>query len=241
MTVTADPRPRPIPWRRLAGLLRALWRGTAAMVALSVVGVLVELVPPLVLGVLVNALVERNDRREAALLAVVVALAIVCEAALYIASDGIYARNASRLSRNLRLGMLEGALARVRRGEDTGGVSSRFISDAETLERASLSILDTGSMLSVEFVSALVALGILEPWTLPVVAPVLAGTWIATRRMQEPAAFAGNHHAGTLISIYLLARRAFWGFDGVVDLSLGTQSVRGAVARCFELVDEARP
>lgn len=51
------------------------------------------------------------------------------------------------------------------------------------------------------------------------------------------AAFAGSHHAGTLISIYLLAQRAFWGFDGVVDLSLGTQSVRGAVARCFELVD----
>ncbi len=55
------------------------------------------------------------------------------------------------------------------------------------------------------------------------------------------AAFAGSHHAGTLISIYLLAQRAFWGFDGVVDLSLGTQSVRGAVARCFELVDAAGP
>ena len=53
------------------------------------------------------------------------------------------------------------------------------------------------------------------------------------------AAFAGSHHAGTLISIYLLAQRAFWGFDGVVDLSLGTQSVRGAVARCLELVDAA--
>ncbi len=165
----------------------------------------------------------------------------------------------------------------------------------------------------VEFVSALVALGMLEPWALPVVAPLLAATWIATRRMQEPAAaagqrrqeelesmteslvdeldgpgdagaasrfrvaaervlgvevrygwlqalnlqgsgglaklgpiavvvaaaFAGSHQAGTLLSIYLLAQRVFWGFDGVVDLSLGTQSVRGAVARCFELVDAA--
>ena len=54
------------------------------------------------------------------------------------------------------------------------------------------------------------------------------------------AAFAGSHQAGTLLSIYLLAQRAFWGFDGVVDLSLGTQSVRGAVARCFELVDAGR-
>lgn len=303
----------PIPWRRLAGLLRPLWRGTAAMVALSVAGVLVGLVPPLVLGVLVNALVERNDRREAALLALLIALATVLEAVLYIGSDGMYARNAGRLYRDLRFAMFDGALARARRGEDTTGLTSRFISDAETVERATLSILDMGAMLLVEFVSALVALGKLEPWTLPVVAPVLAGTWAVTRRMQAPAAragqrrqeeletlthsiveglgrtadagalarfrvaaerllgaevrygwlqafnlqgsgglaklgpiavvvaaaFAGSHQAGTLISIYLLAQRAFWGFDGVVDLRLGTQSVRGAVARCFEIVDAA--
>jgi ABC-type multidrug transport system fused ATPase/permease subunit len=284
------------------------------MVGLSVAGVLFGLVPPLALGVLVNALVERNDRREAALLAVLIGLATLVEAGLYIASDGIYARNASRLYRNLRLRMFEGALARVRRGEDTGGLPSRFISDAETLERATLSILDTGPMLAVEFASALAALGVLEPWTLPVVAPLLAGTWFVTRRMQEPAAaagqrrqeeletmtrsiagelgrsdeagaagrfrvaaervmgaevrygwlqalnlqgsgglaklgpiavvvaaaFAGSHQAGTLISIYLLAQRTFWGFDGVVDLSLGTQSARGAIARCFELVDAAK-
>ena len=283
------------------------------MVGLSVAGVLVGLVPPLLLGVLVNALVERNDKREAALLAVLIALATLAEAGLYIASDGMYARNAGHLYRNLRVAMFAGALARARRGEDNAGVASRFISDAETVERATLSILDTGAMLGVEFVSALVALAALEPWTLPVVAPVLAVTWIVTRRMQAPAAaagqrrqeeleamtrsldvelghgddaeapnrfriaaervlgaevrygwlqafnlqgsgglakvgpiavvvaaaFAGVHHAGTLISIYLLAQRAFWGFDGVVDLSLGTQSVRGSVARCLELVDAA--
>jgi len=281
------------------------------MVGLSVAGVLVGLVPPLLLGVLVNALVERNDKREAALLAVLIALATLAEAGLYIASDGMYARNAGHLYRNLRVAMFAGALARARRGEDNAGVASRFISDAETVERATLSILDTGAMLGVEFVSALVALAALEPWTLPVVAPVLAVTWIVTRRMQAPAAaagqrrqeeleamtrsldvelghgddaeapnrfriaaervlgaevrygwlqafnlqgsgglakvgpiavvvaaaFAGVHHAGTLISIYLLAQRTFWGFDGVVDLSLGTQSVRGSVARCLELVD----
>jgi len=281
------------------------------MVALSVAGVLVGLVPPLVLGVLVNALVEHNDRREAVLLAVVIVLATLAEAGLYIASDGTYARNAGRLYRNVRLSMFKGALVRARCGEDTGGLPSLFISDAETLERATLSILDTGVMLGVEFLSALVALGMLEPWALPVVAPLLAGTWIVTRRMQEPAAaagqrrqeeletmtrsivgglrrsndpdatsrfrsaaervlgaevrygwlqafnlqgsgglaklgpiaivvaaaFAGNHQAGALISIYLLAQRAFWGFDGVVDLRLGTESVRGAVNRCFELAD----
>lgn len=51
------------------------------------------------------------------------------------------------------------------------------------------------------------------------------------------AAFAGSHHAGTLIALYLLAQRTFWGFDGLIDLSLGTKSVRGAVARCFLLID----
>ena len=281
------------------------------MVGLSVAGVLVGLIPPLALGVLVNALVDHNDRKEAALLALLIALATLAEAGLYIASDGMYARNASHLYRNLRLAMFEGARARARRGDDMTGVASRFISDAETVERATLSILDTGAMFAVEFVSALVALGALEPWALAVVAPVLAGTWMVTRRMQRPAAvagqrrqeeletmtrslaaelehgedpdsdgrfrvaaervlgaevrygwlqafnlqgsgalaklgpiavvvvsaFAGSHQAGTLISIYLLAQRAFWGFDGIVDLSLGTQSVRGAVARCFELVD----
>ena len=160
------------------------------MVALSVAGVLVGLVPPLVLGVLVNALVEHNDRREAVLLAVVIVLATLAEAGLYIASDGTYARNAGRLYRNVRLSMFKGALVRARCGEDTGGLPSLFISDAETLERATLSILDTGVMLGVEFLSALVALGMLEPRALPVVAPLLAGTWIVTRRMQEPAAAA---------------------------------------------------
>ena len=311
MADSAEILPQPIPWRRLAGLLRPLWRGTAVMVALSIAGVLVGLAPPLLLGVLVNALVEHNDRAEAALLAGGIALAVVAEAGLYVASSGMYARNAGLLYRNLRLAMFEGAVGRARRGEDTGGLSSRFISDAETVERATLSILDTGAMLGVEFASALVALAALEPWTLPAVAPLLAGIWILTRRMQKPAAsagqrrqeeletmtrsivdelersgepgavgrfrlaaervlgaevrygwlqalnlqgsggfaklgpiavvvaaaFAGGHPAGTLISIYLLAQRAFWGFDGVVDLSLGTQSVRGAVARCFEIVD----
>jgi hypothetical protein len=39
------------------------------------------------------------------------------------------------------------------------------------------------------------------------------------------------------MAIYLLAQGVFWGFDGLVDLRLDTQSVRGAVARCFELID----
>ena len=281
------------------------------MVAFSTGGVLIGLVPPLALGTLVNALVERSDTEEAALLAGLIALAIVAETAAYLCSDGIYARNASRLYRSLRLQMFDGARRRsVLDEQEQSGLASRFISDAETVGVTVL-VLDSGSMLLVEFASALVALGLLAPWTLPVVAPELALTWMVTRRMQQPAAsasqrrqeelerltgsiareladagdpasrgrfagaaerlqaaesrlgwlnamnvqgsgglaklgpiaavvvaaFAGTNHVGTLIAIYLLAQRAFWGFDGLVDLSLGVQNVRGAVARCFELID----
>ena len=281
------------------------------MVGLSVSGVLIGLVPPLALGALVDALVEQNDRPEAALLACVIALAIMLEAGAYILSDGMYARNASRLYRNLRAEMFEGALRRSKNGEDTAGLSSRFISDAETLEQITLSLLDSGTMLLVEFGSALIAIAILQPWAVVVILPTLAGIWIVTRRTQEPvasagqrrqeeleamtnsilreldrhddpeaasrfgtaterlmaaevrlgwlrafnlqgsgglaklgpiavvivAAFVGTRYIGTLISLYLLAQRVFWSFDGLVDLSLGMQSVRGAVARCFDLID----
>ena len=134
------------------------------MVGLSVGGVLVGLVPPLALGVLVNALVERNDKHEAALLAGLIAIAILVEATAYVLSDGMYARNAGKLHR-------DPAAADVRRcraaavgdDEDSSGIPSRFISDVVTLDQITVSILDTGSMLLVEFVSAAVAIGLLEP------------------------------------------------------------------------------
>jgi hypothetical protein len=44
-----------------------------------------------------------------------------------------------------------------------------------------------------------------------------------------------------LLTLYLLAARAFYGFDGLVDLSLGVQSVRGAIARCLELIPSVQP
>lgn len=311
----SEERPAPLPWRRLAGLLRPIRGGVAGMIGLSTGGVLVGLVPPLALGVLVNALVEREDRTEAGLLAGLIALAILVETVAYVLSDGMYTRNAGRLYRNLRLQMFDGARSVASIDDDErSGLPSRFISDAETVG-VTVSVLDSGSMLLVEFVSAVVVLGLLSPWTIPVVAPELVLTWIVTRRMQEPvalssqrrqeqleqmtrsitrelarrddpqstsrfgtvvdrvlavevrlgwlqalnlqgsgglaklgpiaavvvAAFTGTHLIGSLIAVYLLAQRVFWGFDGLVDLSLGLQSVRGAVARCFELIDGRSP
>ena len=208
--------------------------------------------------------------------------------------------------------MFDGAKRRrVADDDEASGLPSRFISDVETVERLTVSVLDVGSMMLVEFGSALVAIALVEPLTLVVTVPMLIATWVVTRRMQEPAAtagqrrqeelermtqsivreladredphardrfraaaerllavqvrvgwlqaanregsagfaklgpiavvvaaaFAGSYRAGTLISLYLLAQRTFWGFDGLVDLSLGMQSVRGAVNRCFDLID----
>ena len=308
--VSANNRPEPLPWRRLVGLLRPMRGGLTAMVGLSTGGVLVGLLPPLALGALVNALVERNDTGEGALLAGLIGLAIIVETTAYVLSDAMYARNAGRLYRSLRLQMFEGLWTHPSIDEDWSGMSSRFLSDAETVG-VMVSVLDSGSMLIVELTSAVVVLGILSPWTVPVIAPELAMTWLVTRRMQEPAAsagqrrqeeleqltrsvtqelasrddpeskgrfgavvdqvlraetrlgwlrainlqgsgglaklgpiaavvvaaFTGTHLIGALIADYLLAQRVFWGFDGLVDLSLGLQSVRGAVARCFALID----
>lgn len=304
--------PEGIPWRRVVGLLRPLRRGLAGMVGLSVAGVLVGLVPPLLLGVLVNALVDRGDKREAALLSVLIALAIVLQAAAYIVSTGLYFRNAGSLHRTLRLGMFDGLRRRGASDEDQAGVASRFISDVLALDQITVGFLDTGSMVLVQFVSATVAIGILEPVTLAVMAPMLTAIWVVTRRTQEPAAtaglqrqeelehltgaiaaelsapgdseptrfraaveqvmraevrygwlqalnmqgsgglallgpiavvvvaaFAGTAHVGTLLALYLLAQRAYGGFDGVVDLSLASKSVRGAVNRCLEHVGSA--
>jgi ABC-type multidrug transport system fused ATPase/permease subunit len=312
-----DGSPESIAWRRVLSLLRPLKAGLAAMVGLSVLGSLAGLVPPITVGFLINDLVEkRGVKPEDVLWAALLAGAIVVEAAAYIGSDGLYARNAGRLYRNLRLSMFDSVMRRpAAERADAEGLPSRFISDVETFERVTVYALDTGSMLIVELGTALVVLGLMEPWAIAVVAPLLAVTWLVTRRMQEPAARAGQerqeqleeltgtlsrelagsrgsrgrsrfsivaerllraevrlgwvqaanlhlsgalaklgpiavvvtaalvggYRVGTLLTLYLLAARAFYGFDGLVDLSLAMQSVRGAIARCLELIPPSRP
>lgn len=286
------------------------------MVGLSVGGVLLGLVPPLLLGVLVNALVERGDKHEATLLSIGIAAAIVVQAIAYVLSDGMYFRNAGKLHRSLRLRMFDGLRRKgPAESEELNGIPSRFISDVLTVDQVTVWMLDTGSMVLVQFVSGVVAIGLLEPVALAVMLPMLAAIWVVTRRTQEPAAtaglrrqeelermsrsivdelpdsdgeraktrfrtslervmraeirygwlqaintqgsgglamlgpiavvvtaaFAGTSHSGTLLALYLLAQRAFGGFDGIVDLSLASKSVRGAVNRCFEYVDSAGP
>jgi ATP-binding cassette subfamily C protein len=281
------------------------------MLALTVAGVLIGLIPPLALGALVDALIESDDVPEAVVLTALIAVAICAASGAYIWSEGLYARNAGRLSLSLRTQMFDGAARRAQAGDDVTGLPSRFISDADTIEQVTLYLLDSGMMMLVSFGMALVAIELLQPWSAAVVAPALIGIWILTRRMQRPvatagrrrqeelesmtdsvsrelarssdpnaagrfrlaadglraaevrlgwlrainlqgsgglaslgpiavvvvAAFVGTQQIGTLISLYLLAQAVFSSFDGLVDLSLGIHGVRGAVARCFEVID----
>jgi ABC-type multidrug transport system fused ATPase/permease subunit len=264
---------------------------------------------------LVNALVERNDKVEAAFLSLVIVVAIAAEAGAYIASDWLYARNAAQLYRDLRVRMFDGARSTPHmEAEDASSLSSRFISDAEAVERVTVGALDTGAMLGVELAAALIALGMLQPLAVPAVTVLVVLTAFVAHWMQAPtvpagqrrqeelqrmsetltrelasgaetpraagrfyvaaerlrrvevrlgwlsalnrqgsgalaaagpiavvtlAAFAGTHRAGTLLALYLLAGRVFYGFDGLIDLRLSMQMVRGAIRRCFALIDEA--
>ena len=81
----------------------------------------------------------------------------------------------------------DGATERRRRG-----LSSRFVSDAETFEQVTISLIDSGTMQLVEFASALVAVWLLQPSAVVVILPALACIWFVTRRTQEPAAAAGQ-------------------------------------------------
>lgn len=51
------------------------------------------------------------------------------------------------------------------------------------------------------------------------------------------AALTSSLKAGVLLSIFLLAQRAFSAADDLLEIGLDVEIVRGAVARCFQLVD----
>jgi hypothetical protein len=55
------------------------------------------------------------------------------------------------------------------------------------------------------------------------------------------ASFHGGVKAGTLLSIYLLAGRAFGAAETLLDASFEIELARGAVARCFALANVSLP
>lgn len=55
------------------------------------------------------------------------------------------------------------------------------------------------------------------------------------------AALSSSFRAGTLLSLFLIAARAFSAIDDFVEVGLDVEIVRGAVKRCFELVDAREP
>jgi ABC-type multidrug transport system fused ATPase/permease subunit len=310
-------RREPIPWRRLAGLMRPARRSLAGMVALTALGSLVGLVPPLALGSLVDGLAGGRHRGSAGLDAALIVVAIVLEALAFAVSDGFFARAVGTLYRDLRTLMFAGVRRRAPdSAQELAGVAARFVSDAEALQELVVSPLDVSVMGLFELLTALVALALLYPPAALVAAVLIALAVLVTRVTQAPvaqaavrrqealeamsaslaaelserldraaaarrfheaatrvlrrevrvgwleaanrygsgaaanlgpiavvvlAAFSGSFSAGTLIALFLLAGRAFQGADALIDLSLDVELVRGAVARCFELVDAGAP
>ncbi len=310
-----DARP-PIPWRAVWALLQPARAGLAGMVALSLAGSLIGLIPPLWVGFLVDDLVGRGHGGGVTGWAAVIAFAVAAEAGAYVLSDGLYARVAGRLFRDVRLLMFEGLLAGPPGGAGASGIASRFVSDAETMEELTVAALDQAAVGVFDLVAALAALGALDALSLGAVAGVLLAAVLVFRRTRAPAAGAGKerqealegmsrtlaaalarraepgdargrfraavervlrsdvrlgwlsaanrhgsralvglgpiavvvtaglhggHRAGALLSLYLLAGRAFQGAETLLDLSLDVELVRGAVERCFALVERGRP
>lgn len=284
-----------LPWRRIVDLARPHRLGLAEMISLSLVGSLVGLVPPLGVGSLVDGLARRGATGASLAWASAIVAAVLAEALAYVASDGLYARTAGRLLRDLRVKMLEGSPGRA------AAAVTRFVSDVEKLEELAVLALDQGAVGLFDLLAPLVALAVLDPVALGAFAAVLAVSTLAARRGQLPAGAAGlerqealetmaaalarrgdacsafervlradvrlgwlsaanrhgsralvglgpvvvvlaagahgGHRVGGLLSIYLLAGRAFGGAETLIDLGLDLEVVRGAIRRCFELVD----
>jgi ABC-type multidrug transport system fused ATPase/permease subunit len=317
------PAPRePIPWRRLASLVRPARRSLLSMVALTLFGSLLGLVPPLALGALVNDLAGGHHSARAGLAVALIVAALLLEAFAFALSDGFFARAVGTLYRDLRVLMFRGVHRRRRSptaAEELAGVASRFISDAEALQDVVVAPLDTAVMGLFELLSALLALALLYLPAALLGAGMIVLTALVARFTQAPlapaaqarqealeamssslaaelsarlerdassaatgrfreaasrvrrrevrlgwleaanrygsaaaanlgpiavvvlAALERSFSAGALIALLLLAERAFQGADSLIDLGLDVELVRGAVGRCFELVDAWEP
>jgi ABC-type bacteriocin/lantibiotic exporter with double-glycine peptidase domain len=279
------------------------------MVSLSVGGSLVGLVPPVALGRLVDAVVHGGAPSRAGLWAVAIGVAVVAQAAAYVLSDGLYARIASRLYCDLRELMFDGILRRRLKGSEAAAFASRFVSDAEGIEHLTVGVLDQGAVSLGDLGVSIIALAVFGGWIAAVAAVGVLAASVAMRRLQRPAAAAGerrqealeemihelgqteerdavrrrtgfresldelarreqrlgwiaaaNRHgslavaglgpvvvlmvaaletratAGVLLTVYLLAARAFEAAETLLDLALEIEVARGAARRCFSLV-----
>ncbi len=128
------------------------------MLVLSVLGSLAGTLQPVALGRLVDALVGRGG------LAVwwwgcAVVAAVAVGAVGYALSDVLYASAAARIFRDLRVAMAVG----IRGLASRPGISSRFVSDVESVEGIVVGALDAGTIALFELAAGLVAIGLLVP------------------------------------------------------------------------------
>jgi ABC-type multidrug transport system fused ATPase/permease subunit len=123
---------------------------------------------------------------------------MLVESGAYLLSDGLYGRVAARLYRDLRVVMFDGVLRRRLSGERRAALSSRFVSDAESMEDLTVAVLDQGAISVFDLTAALVVLALLDGWLLGVIAGALAVSAVVTSRLRRPAAAAGERRQEAL-------------------------------------------
>jgi ABC-type multidrug transport system fused ATPase/permease subunit len=293
--------------------MRPARRVLSGMVALTALGSLVGLVPPLALGALVDDLARGRHSGHAVLAAALIVLALLLEALAFAFSDGLFARATSTLYRDLRVLMFGSVARRPPADADAlAGLTARFISDAEALQDLLVAPLDSSVLGLFQLLTALTAVALIYPTGALLSLVVIALTALVSRLTQRPVAAAGEQRqealeemsatlaaslsarlhraaatssfsdaatrvlhrevrlgwltaanrygsaaagalgpiavvvlaalqrdlsAGRLLALFLLAERAFAGADSLIDLALDVELVRGAVLRCFELID----
>lgn len=279
------------------------------MLALTALGSALAVVPPLAAGPFVVSLTEHANLAGAARWGALIAAASMLSALAYAFSGVTRSTVSAALYERLRTTMLDGVLrARDPSSRQRQGAVARFISDAESLETATVSALDDLTIASLELLWCFGALILLDPISLPTIVILMVMAGLLVRVVQRPLANAGEErqerledlsvavggammrsarrtaaisaiahtrHAdarlgrieavtrefaaaladliplvvvgiaaargglsvGPLLSLLLVSERALSAGAELAHVSIDVESVRGAVSRCFELVD----
>ena len=186
-----------VPWEAVWRLLSPGRRDLAGRVSLSLAGSFAGLVPALALGYVINATVA-GARTSALLWVGAIGVTVIVEGVAYVFSDGLYARVASRLYRDLRSSMFAGVLRRDLHANERAALASRFVSDTELMEQLTVAALDQGAVSVFDLLAALGALAVIDSWLIAVVAGAVGLALAVLSVLRRPAAAASDERQGAL-------------------------------------------
>jgi ABC-type multidrug transport system fused ATPase/permease subunit len=215
---------------RLWALMRPARGRIAGMLACTAVGAAAAVVPPVLAGRFIAALAGHGH--HAVLYGGLIAGATVLSSLAYAISDAAHAAVGAGLFARLRTQMLHGALRLVRRGARPGpGIVSRFVSDAELLESATVGALDAATLASFELAFALAALGILDLPALGATAVLVAASAVGVRLAQRPLPQAGEARQEALEEMAAGVQRTLATLAHAAEASRAIDRARGADVR----------